>query len=238
MNRFLAASLVVLALGACNPQTSVPTIHIAVSPDAQLVSEAIAKCMPTNTDVSLSIQMRYLSSVDLSDFDLFVRLGEPSQGSNFAAQIAWEKIDLAVNIGNSVDISRETAANLFGGRIQNWSELSGDDAAVGLLAGPDSDEARQAFQAEVLLGAPVSGNTQIITNLDDALEAVVNDPGAVAILPAAWIDDTVKQIDLEIQVPVIAMAPKEPIGIARDLLACLQGPIGQMELSKNYSTFR
>jgi hypothetical protein len=224
-------------IAACAPQASdLPTVRIVLSPAAQPVSAAIAQCIPRDESVEFSIEMQYPNTLDETP-DLLVRLGEPGSNAGFAAQLAWEKIELVVNIDNNVDVSREAAADLFGGGIQNWSELNGQDLAVDLWAGPASDEARQAFQSDVLLGQ-VSGNTHLAVNPDTALEQVGNSAGAVAILPAAWTDATSRRIDLGLKVPVIAITPTEPTGPIRELLACLQGPIGQAELGKKYTPYQ
>lgn len=238
MKKSALVLLFILLLTACSPQaSSLPTLRIAVSPAAQPISEAMANCAPINTETGLSIEMSYPNTVDFAKFDLLVRLGEPAQEPLFAAQLAWENIILIVNPGNDVEISREIAASLFSGRVQNWSELGGEDVAVTLLAGPESDEARQAFEQSVLLGS-ISGGTRVATNPTAALEAVGNNPGALAILPAAWADETVRQIDFSVQVPVIAAAASEPTGAIQDMLACLQGPIGQAVISNQYVPFQ
>ncbi len=237
MKKAAVAFLVILLFTACSPQPSeLPTLRIVVSPAAQPISEAVARCVPNNGDVAFSIEMQYPSTADLEGSDLLIRLGEPGE-AGFAAQLAWEQIALIVNPGNSVEISSTAAADLFGERIQNWSELNGEDLPVNLWAGPDSDEARQAFESEVLLSS-VSSNTHIASNPETALKAVAQDPGAVAILPAAWADETVREVDMGLQVPVIAIAGEEPTGPLRELLACLQSPLGQEELSKQYAPFQ
>ncbi len=234
MKKVSTTFLVLLLLTACSPQASeLPTIQIAVSPAAQPVSQAVARCVPNDGGVAFSIEMQYPNTADIEGFDLLIRLGEPTE-EGFAAQLAWEQVELIVNPGNNVDISNVLAADLFGGRIQNWLTLNGEDVPVNLWAGPDSDEARQAFESDVLLGS-VSSNTHIATNPETALEAVAQDPGGVAILPAAWADETVREVNLGVEVPVIAVAADEPTGPLRELLACLQSPVGQEELSKQYT---
>lgn len=236
MHRSALAALLLLVFSACSPQTSSPPpIRVAVSPGAQPLSQAIAGCVPTET--GLALETGYPSAIDPLEFDLVFRLGEPEPDSGFAAQIAWEEIVLIVNPANQVGISRETAAALFAGRVQNWSELGGSDLAVSLWAGPESDEARRAFEESVLRGT-VSGGAHLTTDPGAALEAVAGDPGAIAIMPAAWVDETVRQIDLDVSVPVIAVAGDEPAGAARELLACLQSPAGQNALSNDYLPFR
>jgi len=238
MKKLTLALLVILLLSACSPPTSdLETVRIVISPATQPVSEAISRCVPLDANVVFSIEMRYPKVTNSEGFDLLIHLGKPNPESSFTAQFAWEQIVLIINQENQLDISRDNAADLLSGRIQNWSELNGADIPVNLWAGPESDEARQAFEEEVLL-SPVSGNTRLATNPATAIEAITKDPGAVAILPAAWADETVRQVNLGIEVPVIAETPVEPSGKIGDLLACLQGPIGQEQISKLYTPFQ
>lgn len=238
MKKLPLVSLAVLLLSACAPQPSeLPTFRIVVSPSAQPISAAVANCVPIDGQAGFSIEMQYPTTVDLDEFVLLINLGEPSQEGVFATQLAWEEIALIVNPGNDVDISRDVAISLFRGRMENWSELGGDETPVSLWAGPESDEARQIFEGRVILGS-VSGDTRVATNPDTSIAAVANDPGAIAIMPAAWADETVRQIDLDLQVPVIAVTKDEPAGPIRDLLACLQGPKGQESISISYTPFQ
>jgi hypothetical protein len=236
MKKPVLAILVILLLSACSPQAAeTKTLRIAVSPAAQPVSEAIAYCVPTDT--GSSIEMRYPHTIELSEVDLLIQLGEPTNETGFAAQLAWEEVVLVVNPGNQANISRDRAASLFSGRVQNWTELGGNDATVSLWAGPEGDEARSSFETGVLLHS-VSGGTHIATNPAAAMEVVANDPAATAIVAAAWTDETVKSIDLGLQMPVIAVAAEDPSGAVRDLLACLQGPVGQAAISEHYIPFQ
>lgn len=238
MKKFALAILALHLLAACGLQgPNLPTLRIAISPAAQPVSTAISTCASVNEEMNFIIKVQYANTIGLDDFDLLIHLGEPEQEAGFAAQLAWEQLVLIVNLDNDVDISGDIASALFSGRVQNWSELGGDDVTVSLWAGPESDEARQAFEANILRGS-VSGETRVATNPETAFEAVANDPGAAAILPAAWADERVRLIDLGVQVPVVAVASEEPTGPIRDLVACLQGPTGQESLSYRYTPFQ
>lgn len=238
MDKLFLAILSILLLSACGSQASdAPTLRVAVSPSAQPVTEAIANCAPTAEEINLAIEVRYPSTASQEDFDLFIQLGGPDSETVFAAQLAWEQIVLVVNRGNDSDISREAATLLFSGRVQNWSDLGSEDVTVTLWAGPESDEARQIFEEGVLLGS-VSGSARLATNPADAVEAVADNPGAAAILPAAWVDETVEQIDLGLQVPLIAVSSGVPTGVVREFLACLQNPAGQDALSNHYLPFQ
>ncbi len=224
-----------MLVSACSPQPEAgPSLHIVLSPAAQPVSAAVAACMPNVENLSAKLEARYANFVDLDDVDLFVRLGEPAEEPEFAAQVAWENIVVVLHPDNELDLSRSQLADLFSGRVEDWSELAGEAAAVSLWVGPESDEARQAFEADVLLGSPVTGAANLATNPEDVLAAVAADPAAAGILPAAWADESVRAIELEVELPVLALAAGEPSGAARQLLACLQGEVGQAALAELY----
>jgi len=221
---------------ACSPAPEAgPSVHIALSPAAQPVSTAVAACMPNDENLAATLDIRYTHFVDLDEVDFFVQLGEPAELPEFAAQLAWEEIVVIVHAENELELSRSHFMDLFSGRVEDWSELGGEARAVSLWVGPEGDEARQAFETLVLLGGPVTGSANLATNPEDLLAAVAADPAAAGILPAAWADETVRAIELEVELSVLALAVEEPSGAARQLLACLQSEVGQAALAELYS---
>ena len=221
---------------SCSPTAEPgPSLHIAISPAAQPVSAAVAACMPNTEDLSATVEIRYADFVDLDEVDFFIQLGQPAELPEFAAQLAWEEIVVIVHAENELELSRSHFMDLFSGRVEDWSELGGEARAVSLWVGPEGDEARQAFETLVLLGGPVTGSANLATNPEDLLAAVAADPAAAGILPAAWADETVRAIELEVELSVLALAVEEPSGAARQLLACLQSEVGQAALAELYS---
>ncbi|HEX9595762.1 MAG TPA: substrate-binding domain-containing protein [Anaerolineales bacterium] len=225
-----------MLVAACNPQLEAdPNLHIALSPSAQPVSTALAACIPSVENLSAILDVRYANFVDLKEVDFFIQLGEAVEEPVFAAQVASEDIVVILHPDNELDLSKSQLANLFSGRVQDWSELGGQAGVVSLWVGPQSDEGRQVFEGRVLLGSPVSGAANLATNPEDLLAAVAADKAAAGILPAAWVDETVRAIELEVELPVLALAAEEPSGAARQLLACLQGEAGQAALAELYA---
>jgi len=218
---------------------STPSLRIAISPAAQQASTAILACIPQEENLSISIDPLYANTFDLGDYDLFVRLGEPAEEINFAAQLAWERILVILNPDLGVSsLSRGELIALFSGRVSAWEEFGAGDLPVSLWVPPGSDEARQIFQIELLQGGPVSGGAHLAADPAQLLAAVTEDAGAIGILPAAWADDNVEQIDLGIQVPLLAVATQEPGSAAAQLIACLQSESGQALLSEQYVPFQ
>lgn len=223
-------------LVACSPQAEpAAALRIAISPAAQPVSSAVANCAPGGEDLFMSIDVRYPSVVDLDQYDLFIRLGEPQDLPSFAAQLAWEQIVVVLNNGNeTINLTTQQLADIFSGRAANWSELGGQGGAIALWVGPASDETRQAFEERVLLGSPVSGAANLAADPQTLLDAIAADPLAAGLLPAAWADESIQQIDLGLDLPVLAISDQEPSGAAAQLLACLQSANGQSLLSEHY----
>lgn len=229
MKKLLAFLLPVLALTACNAQPPVVTpLRIGLSPAAHPISEAVFACVPNPDSLIVSIETRYPNIVDLKDFDIYIQLGEPEALPAFVAQIAWENVVVVTHPSSELELDAGSAADLFGGRSQ------GDMA---LWVGPAGDEARQAFEESVAHGSPVVGSAHLAASPADLLAAIAADPQAAGILPLAWADDSVRTLNLNIQMPVLILAIEEPSGPERDLVACLQSEVGQAAISDRYTPF-
>jgi hypothetical protein len=223
-----------LIISACaSAPAEAEELRIAISPAAQPASAAVLACLPRDESVHISFDALYPTAVELDNVDLYVRLDEPQEQPAFAAQLATETIVIITNAADQ--LSRSQTADLFSGRVSNWSELGGEDLPVELWVGPTSDEARQAFEASILLSGPVAGDANIATDAQQILDAVAANLGAAGLLPAAWASETAAQIDLGIELPVLAIAAQEPSGSARDVLSCLQGSLGQAALAEKYA---
>jgi len=221
---------------ACNPAVEAgPGLYVVISPAAQPVSAAVAACMPNIENLSPIVEIRYPEFVDLAEVDFLLQLGELSEMPQFAAQIGWEKVVVILHADNELDLSRAQLADLFSGRAEDWAEMGGEAGAVNLWVGPESDEARQAFEAGLLGGSPVAGSANLATNPEDVLAGGAGDPAAAGLLAAAWADSSVRVIESGVELPVLALAAGEPSGAAYELLACLQGEVGQAALAELYA---
>jgi hypothetical protein len=224
-HKSIAPFAALLFLAACAPQGAPNAeMRIAISPAAQPASAALLACIPSSDELIVSIESLYSGTFELADFDLFIRLGESSE-PEFAAQLATENIVIILAPDNTASMTRAEAAALF----------SGQDESTELWIGPESDEARQLFETEVMLGSPVDGEAQLAANPEDILAAVAGNPSAAGVLPAAWADSRVQAVNLDLNVPLLAVAMTEPQGAARQVLACLQGESGQAALAELYN---
>lgn len=224
-------ALLAFVLVACaGTATETPTIRIAITPAAQPANAAVGACLPRG--VALDLNVVYAPA--FADYDLVIQLDEPRELPAVVAQIATEEIGVALNPDNNIDLDQQQLAAIFSGRISDWTEVGSAPGAIQLWVGPEQDEARAAFEAQVLRGASVFGGAYLATELGAILEAVATDANAAGILPAALADDSVELNVTGIELPVLALATEEPTGAVRDLLSCLQSELGQTWLAVSY----
>jgi phosphate transport system substrate-binding protein len=235
---FLASFL----LAACTPSTQSvaesSVLHVAISPAAQPVSHALQNCAAkvVSIEESLIIEGRYLSLAELDSLDFAIQLGDANAGADHVLLIAEESLAVISHPSNPVrNLSRDQFVDLFSGRISNWSELDGADAAIAVSIGSAKDEARKALEDEWLAGSSVRGDAMLAFSPQQLVDAVANDVNAISVLPFAWLDDTVRAEDSGILLPVLALAMGELSHDAQAVLACLQGEQGKSILAESYS---
>lgn len=230
----LAGLGLLLFTTACGEATVEPRVlRVGVSADASPVGPALMACAPEAETMQMLVEAAPPVAT-VEDYDLLIRLGT-GEGTGFAAKIAEEEIVVVLNPSNPMrSITRQAAAGIYSGRISDWSDLGGNMGSIAAWTGLEGEEARELFEAEALGGASVGGNTRLAGSPQQLLAAVAADPAAVGLLPAALADERVRTVDIGLQAPVLALAPAEPEGPARQVLACLQSGAGQALLEAQY----
>jgi hypothetical protein len=226
----------VLLLSACGTGPADPSasgeIVVAFTPNVLPVRLALSTCAAQIPDALIQFEESYPGQIDA---DLFFRLGEPDPLPPFVAQIAAEELLIIVNPANrSASLTLDQVADIFSGRMRRWSEIGGDDREIKVGVPVKADETRQVFQQEVLQGGLVTPNAFLSPHPSAMLEAVTGNPDAIGYIPKAWNTSAVSTIYLGIEMPVLVVADQEPQGIARQLVACLQGDLGQEILAPFY----
>ena len=237
--------VLLLILAACTaapqetptaPSANLPTIHVDITPAAQPATAALDACMEVLTGFDLEVRERYASQ---SDGDLLIRLGNP-EGSpqpeaGFLAQIATEDIRVVLHPDNLISsLTRPELFSLFSGKVTDWNQLGGKAAPVYVWVPLAADETRQAFEAEIMESLPVVSDARLAPDPAAMIEAVSADPNTIGYLPAAWEIGDLQSTLLGIRMPVLVQADASPTGPAADLVACMQGAIGQLALLSIY----
>ena len=223
------------ACGGRSGASDADVLQLLLSPAAQPAAEAISTCAAAH-DITLRITSAYPNTQSLEDYDLAIQLGTPTDASIFAAALTEERLLLIRSTNNPIEtLGLESIAAIFSGRIANWDVLGGDVQPINLWITPSSDEARLAFEAHLLGGGSVTGAAHLAATPAILREAAAADQYALGVLPAAWLDASVDAQDLDIALPLMALATAEPQGPARALIGCLQSEPGQNVFAKSYS---
>jgi ABC-type phosphate transport system substrate-binding protein len=234
--------LLCLVTAACQPLQSTPlptltAIHVQYSPAAKPALQALSTCAAKLTGAGIVVTERTAGDIDLNQADLSLRYGLPPTPPAFSAQVGQDQVVPVVNAANHAAIRSEDLAAIFTSQLRDWNDLAPATATPGTQSAPDpiqvwsyspGDDLRTAFIAGSLGGSEISGRIHFAPDPAAMLQAVSADPAAVGYLPRVLVTAQLRVLDFpndpSEQVPLLALAPSEPQGAARSLLACLQKP--------------
>jgi hypothetical protein len=142
-----------------------------------------------------------------------LHVGEPKVLSP-AYQIDTEEILVVTHRQSPVNnLTREEAQAFFAGRgdpsVQVWVYAAGEDV-------------QDAFDQFVMQGRSVTSSAHIAVNPEQMAALLVNEPNTVGILPGHWKTGDSRVVYTVANIPVLATTQKEPQGVVKDIIACLQ----------------
>lgn len=101
-----------------------------------------------------------------------------------------------VNPGNPVaKLSKEQLAGIFSGKITNWKEVGGGDAAILCVVSNLSPGSNDVFSKTFLDGKKISIDTLDASNASDLRQNIASNPDAIGYLPSALVDATIKKVE-------------------------------------------
>ena len=110
--------------------------------------------------------------------------------------LAYDGIAIIVNPENPVsDLTLEQIAEIYTGRITNWTDLGGNDAEIVLIGREAGSGTRDGFET-------ITGTTdacqyrQELTSTGDVITTVAQNPDAIGYASLASIKDTVKALSV------------------------------------------
>ena len=230
-----------LLLSACQAEIEPITLPPEPAPDEPLVLwmpheltptlPAVTRCAENHPTIGLLVNPQGLDAATNPYPSLTLLWGEPDTQPTFAALIAWETITFIHHPGTPSPTSLQDLLTL----AQNTSPLEADNAFW--VASPGS---RLLALAEPSLPIELADpkTAFLILDIPAALEGIAAHPSSIAYLPTAWLDNTVRPFTLpEIEFnryPILVAADKEPVGVIRSFVACLQSGEGATWLGEIY----
>lgn len=220
--------ILIQLLAACAPAVEAaappPNMRVGLSYAAQSQRAALLKCIPASAAEQIEIDLVLGDGVASEDYDLLIRLGEPSPMPDFAAQVGQNQIVALINTDNPLhELSRAQLADLFSGRVSDWESLGGNLGEVQLWIGLAGDETRNLFRQAVLQGSEFSGAARLAATPELMMAAIAADSNAIGLLPASLVPEGLRGLPTGISVPVLALAQDALEGPLREIVACMQG---------------
>ncbi len=186
---------------------------------------------------------------------LFLHQLPPNADSAFWVNpVAVDGLALIVHPDNPVEsLTLAEAQGIFSGQIRSWAEVGGPDRTIEPLIREEGASSRLLLRERVLGGQPPALSSALKAG-DEALQAAVaENPAAIGAAMMAALTPAVRPLALDgllpdrnttgtqqyrLTTPLYFLAPAEPHGPLRALLAWLQSPEGQAALGARYGRIR
>ncbi|MGZ8367053.1 MAG: substrate-binding domain-containing protein [Nitrospira sp.] len=176
-----------------------------------------------------------------------------------ATQIGWDGIGILVHLSNfTKEVSKQQVADIFSGKIKEWSELGGPETKILLIDRPRNQNIREAFETHlgiagnILHSAKVIGGDEVVMktvvgtlpplsaaayiSLSTGLSAV-SDGVAVRLLPVDKVEPetpTVKDGRYSLRRPLLLLSKKEPNSLVEAFSKFALSPSGQTIIGEIY----
>ncbi len=116
--------------------------------------------------------------------------------------IARDAIAVIVNPSNPVAALTTTqVAQIFEGKITNWSQVGGPDLEIGLVNRDEASGTREAFSKIVLKGADFDPTAAVLSGTGQVRFVVAQARGAVGYISLGFVDKSVKALAVDGVVP-------------------------------------
>ena len=110
------------------------------------------------------------------------------------AVLAYDGIAMIVNPANPVeDLSLEQIADIYTGKITNWSEVGGNDSQIVLIGREAGSGTRGGFE-EIVGVVDACQYRQELSSTGDVITTVAQNPNAIGYASLAAVKDTVKAL--------------------------------------------
>ena len=167
---------------------------------------------PTGSSAGITAVVESRCDIGLSSRAL--KAEEKSQGLTETV-LAYDGVAVIVNLGNPVsNLTLQQIADIYTGKITNWSEVGGADAQIVLIGRDASSGTRECF--ETITGTEDACQyRQELSSNGDVLTAVASNPAAIGYASVATVKNTVKALSVDGVTPSTATVKDGSYSIQR-----------------------
>lgn len=91
-----------------------------------------------------------------------------------ATQIGWDGIGILVHLSNfTKEVTKQQVADIFSGRVKEWSELGGPETKILLIDRPRNQNIRDAFEAQLGITGKIPETAKVIGRDETVVKTVV-----------------------------------------------------------------
>lgn len=257
----LAALLIGLAATACG--TALPTqepvrLTLAASNSALPLAQEIARAyQAAYPHISVDVLPRANDAAaaqavlaDLADLAL-VSGPAPASAGLVASPVAVDALAVIVHPERSLDnLTGQQVQEILRGLLRTWEELEAGAGPIQVLAREPGAGPRAAMTGAFLGARPLTPTALILPDDQQIRARVAADRQAMATLPAAWLDDSVRAVTIDgrgpdwvmrqwpgypAELPIYLLAPESVSADAATLREYLLGARGQRLISRSHA---
>lgn len=176
-----------------------------------------------------------------------------------ATQIGWDGIGILVHLSNfTKEVTKQHIAEIFSGKIKNWSEVGGPETSILLIDRPQNQNIREAFETQLGIVGKIPGQTKLIGSDEQVVKTVVgtlpplsavayislstglsavSDGVAVRLLQVEKVEPevpTVKDGRYGLRRPLLLLTKKEPNPLVEAFAKFALSPPGQTIIGDSY----
>lgn len=237
------------------------TVTVAGSTSVQPLSEELANAYrQKNPNVTINVQGGGSSQGIKAASDGIAEIGASSRDLKESEKanlkeipIAIDGIAIAVHSTNTAidNLSLEQIKGIFSGKITNWKEVGGPDAAISVVTREAGSGTRGAFE-EIVMGEAAITDQAITQASNGAVRTTVaGDENAIGYLSLGYLSPDVKGVKVDnvepsvenikngsykVKRPFLYLTRGEPAGEAKAFIDFVLSAEGQQIVSKHYIT--
>jgi hypothetical protein len=217
--------------------------QVGFDPDLEWLLPKMSDCQQQLSNVEFVYQP-YAALSAATSANVYFSYEPPQNNPDFAYKIGEDHLEIVVNSGNKIDkISKTMADSIFSGRSATWQAVltnCPDCAPAGTTADgnitvwtlPENSYLSNQFN-ESFLSSPISSQAKIAPDANTMLQMLSVDPNAIGVLPADWLNASVKALvisdanGVEAPLAIIATTTTEPGSEISPWMACIQKSLSQ-----------
>ncbi|MFT4301729.1 MAG: phosphate ABC transporter substrate-binding protein [Desulfovibrio sp.] len=227
------------------------TAHIPV------MKEAAKQIMEANPDVRITVagggsgvgvQKVGEGIVQIGNTGRALKPAEVEKYGLVTFPFAIDGVAVAVNPANKVaGLTKAQIKDIFSGKVANWKDLGGADAAISLYVREDGSGTRETFEERAMDKGTSAAGANVVNSNGAMKTAISQDPNAIGYVGIGHLDKSIKGLNVDGMAPsqenaasgqytvtrLLYMNTKgEPQGIIKGFVDYIFTPAGQEIVSK------